>query len=98
VLLTSTANDNNGAAYDFVNCIISEGIVSRMVPGAAANVPNGRGPIGYATPADANLNPPGVVVWGVARGAPRKHMNQASAVLTIGTLTETYDPTLPAII
>jgi hypothetical protein len=46
------------------------------------------GPIAYATPADANLNPPGVVYWGVARGFPRKHLLQASAVLTVGTYSD----------
>jgi hypothetical protein len=48
-------------------------------------------------PRRSEPQPAGLVTWGVARGAPRKHMNQASAVLTVGTLTETYDPTLPAV-
>lgn len=97
VLLTSTQNDGNGQAYDFANCNVTEGIVSAMAPSAVTgNVPTGRGPIGYATLADHALNPPGFVTWGVARGAPRKHMNQASAVLTVGALTETYDVSVPS--
>jgi hypothetical protein len=70
-----------------------------MLPtGAIGRIPLGRGPIGYATPSDQNLNPPGLVTWAVARGAPRKHQNQASGVLTVGTLPETYDPTLPPVL
>ena len=102
VLLTSTANDGNGNAYDFANCPVTEGIVSSM-GGAVSTVlggtvPAGRGPVGYATLADAHMNPPGLVTWAVARGAPRKHMNQASAVLTVGTLSETYDASVPAVL
>lgn len=99
VLLTATANDGNAAAYDFVNCVVTESIVANMLPtGAIGRIPLGRGPLGYATPSDQNLNPPGLVTWAVARGAPRKHMNQASAVLTVGTLSETFDPTLPPVL
>jgi hypothetical protein len=96
VLLTSTANDGNSSAHDFANCVVTESIVSNLVPSSViGNIPVGRGPIGYATLADPALNPPGLVSWAVARGAPRKHMNQASAGLTVGTLAETYDTSLP---
>lgn len=99
VLLTSTANDGNGNAYDFVNVVCTESIVASMAPnGIIGNIPLGRGPIGYATLADPHLNAPGIITWAVARGAPRKHLNQASAVLTVGTLTETYDTSLPAVL
>jgi hypothetical protein len=96
-LLTSTANDGNGAAYDFANCVVTESIVGNLAPNNVIGaIPVGRGPIGYATLADPALNPPGLVTWGVARGAPRKHQNASSAVLTVGTLSETYDPSVPA--
>jgi hypothetical protein len=98
-LLTSTANDGNSNAYDFANCVVTEGALngfgSSVLGGA---IPAGRGPIGYATLADPNLNPPGIITWAVARGAPRKHMNQASAVLSVGTLTETFSSDVPAIL
>jgi hypothetical protein len=98
-LLTSTANDGNANAYDFANCVVTESIVANMLPtNIIGRIPVGRGPIGYATPSDANLNSPGIVTWGVARGFPRKHMNQASAVLSIGALTETYDTSVPAVL
>jgi hypothetical protein len=102
VLLTSTANDGNSAAYDFCNCPVTESLVANAVGGAPSviggGLPAGRGPIGYATLADQNLNPPGIVSWGVARGAPRKHMNQSSAVLTVGALSETFDTSVPAVL
>jgi hypothetical protein len=102
VLLTSTANDGNANAYDFANCPVTESLVANAVGGAPSviggGLPAGRGPIGYATLADQNLNPPGLVTWGVARGAPRKHMNQSSAVLTVGALSETYDTSVPAVL
>jgi hypothetical protein len=98
VLLTDSANDGNGNAYDWANCPVSEGIVANMIGGTSVygqQIPMGRGPIGYATPADPNMNPPGVITWAVARGAPRKHMNQSSAVLSVGTLSETFSIAVP---
>lgn len=88
VLLTSTANDGNANAYDFANGIVTEGIVAGMAPTniVGGSVPQGFGPISYVTAADAALNPPGIVVWGVARGFPRKHSKPASAVLNVGTI------------
>lgn len=99
VLLTSTANDGNSNAYDFANCPVTEGIVGSMFQSnVVGQIVRGRGPIGYTTLADASLNPPGTVTWGVARGAPRKHMNQASAVITTGVSVETFDTSVPAIL
>lgn len=94
VLLTSTANDGNGMAYDFANGVVSEGMVSQLAkgagagPGIAGNVPAIPGPVGYVTLADPSLNPPGMVTWGVARGMPRKYIKPASATLTVGTLAD----------
>jgi len=99
VLLTSTANDGNANAYDFANCVVTEGIVGNMFPSNVMGpVTTGRGPIGYTTLADQSLNPPGTVTWGVARGFPRKHMNQSSAILNVGTLTETFSTAVPSIL
>jgi hypothetical protein len=99
VLLTSAANDGNSNAYDFANCVVTEGIVGNMFPSNVMGpVTTGRGPIGYTTLADQSLNPPGTITWGVARGFPRKHMNQSSAILNVGTLTETFSTAVPAIL
>lgn len=97
VLLTSKQNDGNSNAYDFANCPVTEGIVAGIVGNSVAGgIMTGRGPIGYVTLADQNLNPPGIVTWGVARGFPRKHINAASAVLSIGSPSETFDTDVPA--
>jgi hypothetical protein len=99
VLLTATENDGNANAYDFANGVVTESRVASMLPsGVFGNIPVGRGPIAYATPADVNLNPPGVVVWGVARGFPRKHLNQASGVLNVGAFTDTISTAVPAVL
>jgi hypothetical protein len=99
VLLTATGNDGNANAYDFANCPVTEGIIGSMFPSSVmGQVAQGRGPIGYTTLADAALNPPGTITWGVARGMPRKHQNQSSAILNVGTLTETFNTAVPAIL
>ncbi len=97
VILTSTANDGNSSAYDFLNCPVIESALTGAFPSSVVGeIPRGRGPVGYMTLSDSALNPPGVVCWGVRRGFPRKHSNASSAVLSVGTLTETYDTSLPA--
>lgn len=97
VILTSTANDGNSNAYDFLNCpVVESALVGAFPSSVVGDMPRGRGPIGYMTLADGALNPPGVVCWGVKRGFPRKHLNASSAVLSVGTLSETYDTSLPS--
>jgi hypothetical protein len=97
VLLTSTANDGNRNAWDFANCPVAEGVVGSMFPSnVIGQIASGRGPIGYTTLADASLNPPGTVTWGVARGAPRKHQAQASGVITTGVSSETFNTDVPS--
>lgn len=90
VILTDSTNDNNDAVMDFANGIVTESIVADLVDTAMIGGLGGPqyGPIAYATVANAQLNPPGVVYWGVARGFPRKHLLQASACLTVGTYSD----------
>lgn len=98
IALSSTAYDGNPNAWDFANCVVTESIVSNMGIGTnvVGTMPQQRGPIGYVTLADANLNAPGIVTWGVARGFPRKHMDQSSAVIDVGpSLSETFSTTIP---
>lgn len=96
VILESTQSDNDAAVIDFANGVVTEAIVSRM-PGSKIQgqlAANARGPVGYQTCED---NPPSVTYWGVGRGFPRRHLQQATAVLTVapdsgtGSLTETID-------
>lgn len=96
VILESTMSDNDASVLDFANGVVTESIVSR-VPGSRiiGQLPaNSRGPVGYTTAED---NPPSITYWGVGRGFPRRHYQQATACLTIapargtGAIEETVD-------
>lgn len=96
VILESTMSDNDASVLDFANGVVTESIVSR-VGGSRINgqLPsNARGPVGYTTAED---NPPSITYWGVGRGFPRRHYQQATACLTIapargtGAIDETID-------
>lgn len=90
VILSSTANDGDPSVWDFANGVVTESIVADLVDTAMFGGLGGAqyGPVSYATPANLNLNPPGIVYWGVARGFPRKHLLQANAVLTVGSYSD----------
>lgn len=96
VLLTNSADDNDPNAWDFSNGVVTESLVASM---ANTNM-IGRfagptyGPVGYTT-APPDLNPPNLTMWGVARGWPRKHRLQSSAVLTVGTVTDLVSTSVP---
>ncbi len=96
VLLTSEADDGNPMAWDFANGIVTETVVSDLAPTNIIGRFGGpmRGPVAYAT-ATSDLNPPNITYWGVARGFPRKHRLQSSAVLTVGAYTDTIPVGLP---
>lgn len=96
VILESSLSDNDASVIDFANGVVTEALISRM-PGSKiqGQLPaNARGPVGYQTAED---NPPSVTYWGVGRGFPRRHFQQATACLTIapdsgtGSLDETID-------
>lgn len=90
VIFSNTGDDNNPAAFDFANGEVTEFKVAQMAGGIIGVAPaQARGPVSYATLANPTLNPPGIVYWGVARGFPRKHLLQSTAVMTIG---EPSDP------
>ena len=90
VILSDSANDNRADVWDFANGVVTESIVADLVETSMIGGLGGAqyGPIAYATAANPNLNPPGVVYWGVARGFPRKHLLQANAVLTVGSYSD----------
>jgi hypothetical protein len=87
VILSASQNDNDPGVWDFANGVVTESIVADLVDTAMFGGLGGAqyGPVSYATPANHNLNPPGIVYWGVARGWPRKHLLQVNAVLTVGS-------------
>jgi hypothetical protein len=83
VVLTSKAADGNSMMWDWANGVVME-TMRGAVPGVIGEFEEEReGPLGYATSADPTGNPPGVILWGVGRGFPRKHKEAASAVLTV---------------
>ena len=90
VILSSTANDGDGDVTDFANAVVTESIVAGLTGtnfaggGAGGFGGPAYGPVSYVTLSSHDLNPPGVVCWGVARGMPRKRRKSAEAVLTIG--------------
>lgn len=83
VILSSRAFDNDEDTWDFANGTVTETTLRDFV-----NMPFGtfdgpsEGPVAYATVANPQLNPPGIILWAVARGFPRKHNVAASACLT----------------
>lgn len=96
VILTASANDGQRGAMDFANGNTIEGMVANMsqVPAIGA-LPTGPGPIAFATLTAPDLNSPGITYWGVARGFPRKHLLQASAVLDVGAMTDSISTSIP---
>lgn len=87
IILRNTADDNNEAAYDWANGIVTETIMASL-PGVnllgGFNGPR-YGPVGYFT-AKGDLNPPQGTIWAVARGFPRKRRLTSTAVV-YGALT-----------
>lgn len=83
VLFSNSADDNNGRIYDFANAMVEE-TMPGMVPSLIGDFPDERyGPVGYTTAADPQGNPPGVNLWAVASGFPRKHQEASTARLRV---------------
>lgn len=94
VVLTCRAFDGDSSKWDWANGLVTEtipGIVPAMVGSFGDVATSGEdfgagprsGPVGYATGADPQGNPPGIILWGVGRGFPRRHWESCSAVLTV---------------
>jgi hypothetical protein len=83
VLLSTKADEKDPTAWDFGNAVPTESIVAGLV-GDPDNFPMGEqfGPMGYFT-GNADLNPPNLIAWGVARGFPRKQRKTCTSVLTV---------------
>lgn len=87
VLLDRT--DNGPTDWDWGNAIVTESVVAELLDapiiGENAKLLSGGsfGPLAYYTPRSFDANPPGANGWAVARGFPRKHVREASAVLTV---------------
>lgn len=88
VILESSMSDNDASVIDFANGVVTEAIVSRMPnsPIQGQLPANARGPVGYQV---SEHNPPSVTYYGVGRGFPRRHLQQATACLTIAPASGT---------
>lgn len=82
VLLSTKADDNNPAAMDWGNAIVSETITADVMDVAIDLGGEQFGPIAYYM-GNEDLNPPNIIAWGVARGFPRKLRKTAVGVLTV---------------
>jgi hypothetical protein len=83
-VLSSTSDDNNRRVMDWANAIVTESIVASMVGKSSGVIgaipPNSRGPVSYA---EGTFNPPRIDLWAVSRGFARKHVETATACLTV---------------
>lgn len=96
VILDSTTNDNNTAVQDFANAVVTESMLSSLLPNSGTGVigrfgAGMRGPVAYTT-VPVDMNPPNMTVWGVMRGFPRRFRFQANAVLTVGAFSDQIPP------
>lgn len=87
VVFSARQNDNNAMAADFANGVVTESIVADATNAGINGTFGGptRGPVAYST---GGHNPPNITYWGVARGFPRKHMLQETAVLNVGEIED----------
>jgi hypothetical protein len=87
VLLDRTSN--NPRDWDFGNGVVTESLVATLLgsptlgENPALTSGGAYGPLGYWTPQDGQLNPPGAIAWGVFRGFPRRHNPRCAATITI---------------
>lgn len=81
--LSNSANDNNTTWSRFANTPCPEAIVNNLVPGMFGRFPSGRtrGPLGYVTAANAQLNPPGMTTWAVKCGFPERRREAVTGVI-----------------
>lgn len=84
VVLSSKADDNNPRVMDFANAFVTESIIGAIKPQNSGIVGGFdspvRGPVPYA---EVTMNPPQAEIWAVRRGFARKHVETATAVLTV---------------
>lgn len=81
VLLSRSQDEGNGMVMDMANGVPTETIAARLTGGAPGLGGDRVGPLAYYT-GRQDLNPPDLTAWGVAKAFPRKHIPEATAVLT----------------
>lgn len=81
VLLSRQQDIGDTQVMDMANGIPTEAIVADMIGGVDGLGGEQFGPVAYFTGRN-DLNPPDMTAWGVAKAFPRKHVPEATAVLT----------------
>lgn len=82
VMLSNTADDNDSSKCDFANGITDESVAARFIAGAPDIGGAQIGPVSYFT-GNLDLNPPDLVAWGVAKGFPRRHDKNVTAIIDV---------------
>jgi hypothetical protein len=83
VLLSRAQDEGRGEVMDFANGFVTESLVNGLTGAVDGLGGDQRGPVAYYT-APADLNPPQVTAWAVAKAFPRKSIPEATAVLVVG--------------
>ena len=83
----TNSGDDNGSGWDVGNGEVIEALLgslggTNVIGGSFTGLDSFYGPVGYATQANGNLNPAGLVCWAAAWMAPRKHRDTCTAMLT----------------
>jgi len=91
IILSGPSVWNNRQVLDLGSGILTESLVNELVgSNVVGGLPNNaRGPLTWAAPTTANLNPPGITMWGAMRAFPRKFDKNATGMLDIGINPET---------
>lgn len=88
VFFSNSGDDGSSSGWDWGNGEVMETVIGQLGGTGVIGGFSGQafGPVGYTTQADPNLNPPGLVMWAVTRGGPRKHRDTCTAKLTAWTV------------
>jgi hypothetical protein len=81
VLLSRSQDEGDGQVMDMANGVPTEAIAADLIGGYEGLGGEQYGPVGYYS-GRADLNPPDVTAWAVAKAFPRKHVPEATAILT----------------
>ena len=93
--LSQKSDDNNANVMDWGNTMPVETQMGQVPGIIGGGFPTPQyGPVAYAALANPQLDPPGYVTYGVARGFPRKYDQAATAVMSCGTIPDILAPTL----
>lgn len=83
VILSNSEWDNNARVWDLASAVLEETKPGRIPSLIGSFDGPDSGPVGYATAADPNGDPPGIILWAASKAWPRKRLEAANACLTV---------------